>query len=141
MNVLVFLLNVLVVVVVSGGPAWKEVQRGGGLKIGSGGGRNSSLSRGNGIKIGTSKGGRISTTMIPEEDHLSPPTATATSGDKHTLLNVGMVLPSKLFGVREYIKAISSAKYNLQRKLSLFKNHDIKVHIVLKEITPSPTGN
>lgn len=33
MNIVVFLLNVLVVLVVSGGPAWKDVQRGGGLKV------------------------------------------------------------------------------------------------------------
>jgi hypothetical protein len=142
MNVVVFLLNVLIVAVVSGGPAWREVHRGGGLKIGSGIGKNSSSARGNGIRIGGStRGGRITTTIMPEEDHVSQPTATAISNHEHTLLHVGMVLPSKSFGVREYTKAVTSAKYNLQRKLRLFKHHDIKVHIVMKELTPSPTGN
>lgn len=141
MNVVVFLLNVLIVVVVSGGPAWREVHRGGGLRVGSGGGKNSSSPRGNGIRLGGStRGVRITTTMMPEEDHVSQPTATATSNDQHTL-NVGMVVPSKSFGYREYTKAVTSAKYNLQRKLKLFKHHDIKVHMVMKEMTPSPTGN
>ncbi|XP_044261867.1 glutamate receptor ionotropic, NMDA 2B isoform X2 [Tribolium madens] len=141
MNVVVFLLNVLIVVVVSGGPAWREVQRGGGLRVGSGAGKNSSSSRGNGIRVGGStRGVRITTTMMPEGDQVSQPTATATSNHQHTPLNVGMVLPSKSFGVREYTKAVTSAKYNLQRKLRLFKHHDIKVHIVMKELTPSPTA-
>lgn len=142
MNVVVFLLNVLIVVVVSGGPAWREVHRGGGLRVGAGAGKNTTSSRGNGIRLGGStRGGRISTTVAPEEEHFSQPTATATSNHQHSLLHVGMVLPSKLFGVREYTKAVTSAKYNLQRKLRLFKTHDIKVHIVMKEMTPSPTGN
>ncbi|RZB41662.1 hypothetical protein BDFB_011116 [Asbolus verrucosus] len=29
---------------------------------------------------------------------------------------------------------------NRSRKLKLFKHHDIQVHIVMKELTPSPTG-
>lgn len=141
MNVVVFLLNVLIVVVVSGGPAWKEVQRGGGLKIGSGGVKNTTSSRGNGIKLGGStRGVRLTTTtIIPEEDHIYPPTVpTSNSGIVH--LHVGMVVPYKSFGVREYTKAVTSAKYSVQRKLKLFKHHDIQVHIDMKELTPSPTG-
>lgn len=142
MNRVVFLLNILIVVVVSAGPAWKEVQRGSGLKIGMGGGKNSSSSRGNGIKLGGStRGVRITTTtMAPEEDHIvHPPTvSTPNSGVAH--LHVGMVVPYKSFGTREYTKAITSAKYSVQRKLKLFKFHDIQVHIVMKEMTPSPTG-
>lgn len=142
MNVVVFILNILIVVVVSGGPAWKEVQRGGGLKIGSGSGKNLTASRGNGIKIGGStRGSRITTTttMLPEEDHINPPTI-STSEPGITHLHVGMAVPYKSFGVREYNKAISNAKYTVHRKLKMFKHYDIKVHIVMKELTPTPTG-
>ncbi|KAL3284513.1 hypothetical protein HHI36_018671 [Cryptolaemus montrouzieri] len=141
MNVVIFLLNVLIVVVVSGGPSWKEEgRRGSGLKIGSGG-RNNVSSRANGLRLGGStRGSRTTTAITPtEEQHVAPPTASA-SPNYGNHLHVGMVVPYKSFGVREYTKAITSAKYNLQRKLKLFKNHDIQVHIVMKELTPSPTG-
>ncbi|ENN73176.1 hypothetical protein YQE_10230, partial [Dendroctonus ponderosae] len=139
-----FALNLLVVSVVSGGPAWKEVQRGGGLKIGEKGGRNASSLRGNGIKIGS--GGRglrsttTTTTSVPEEEFIHPPTSPSdrNGGIKH--LNIGIVLPYKSFGVRDYTKAITTTKSLIARKLKLFKSHDIQVHIVMKALTPSPTG-
>lgn len=145
MNIVVFLLNILIVAVVSGGPAWKDVQRGAGLKVGLGVGKNASSTRGNGLRIGTGRAGRTSTTTStaapPEEDAVHTPAAptSSSSGAKH--LYVGIVVPYKSFGVREYNKAISSTKHNLKRKLELFKKYnDIKVHIVMKELTPSPTG-
>lgn len=143
MNTVVFLLNILIVAVVSGGPAWKEVQRGGGLKVGLGVGKNATGSRGNGLRIGTGRSGRTSTTsttMAPPEEELvhTPAVPVSPTGLKN--LYVGIVVPYKSFGVREYTKAITSTKHNLQRKLKLFKKYDIKVHIVMKELTPSPTG-
>uniref|UniRef100_A0A6P7FS29 Uncharacterized protein LOC114332086 n=1 Tax=Diabrotica virgifera virgifera TaxID=50390 RepID=A0A6P7FS29_DIAVI len=144
MRKVAFLLNILIVSVVSGGPAWKEVQRGGGLKIGSGAGKNSTSLRGNGfnssgIKLGGStRGIRTTTTSIPEEDHIFAPTVpTVKSGVTH--LHVGIMVPYKSFGVREYNKAASSATSYVQRKLKFFKNHDIQVHLEMKEMTPSPT--
>ncbi|KAK9880732.1 hypothetical protein WA026_013056 [Henosepilachna vigintioctopunctata] len=141
MNVVVFLLNILIVVVVSGGPAWKEEgRRGMGLKIGNAGKSNIS-SRANGLRLGGStRGSRTTTALTPTEDEHIPPPTVPTSPSSADHLHVGMVVPYKSFGVREYTKAITSAKYNLQRKLKIFKNHDIQVHIVMKELTPSPTG-
>lgn len=145
MNLAILLLNILVVVLVvgSGGSSWKEVHRGGGLKIGLSGNKNTSSLRGNGIKLGGStRGVRLSTTtMVPEEDHIiHPPTATI-SQDDTTHLHAGMVVPYKAFGTREYNKAVNSAKYIVQRKLNFLKNYDINVHIMMKPMSPSPTGN
>lgn len=140
MNVVIFLLNVLIVVVVSGGPAWKDNQRGGGLKVGQGGGKNADGSRGNGLRVGGGQRIRLSTTTFSpvEEDQVQTPAVpTNLSGLKQ--LHVGIVLPSKSFGVREYTKASTFAKHSLQRKLKLFKEYDIQVHINMKELTPSPT--
>lgn len=143
MNKVVFILNILIVVVVSGGPAWKEVQRGSGIKIGTGS-KNATSPRGNGIRVGGStRGVRITSTSLPEEyvDIVHTSTVATVKQGQHKLLHVGMVVPYKSFGVREYTKAVTSAKHNLQRKLKLFKTHDVQVHIVMKELTPSPTGN
>ncbi|CAH1137809.1 unnamed protein product [Phyllotreta striolata] len=140
-----FLLNALIVSVVSAGPAWKEIQRGGGLKIGSGGGKNTSLLRGNGgtssgIKLGGStRGIRTTTTILPEEDHIfAPTTPSVKTGMNH--LHIGIMVPYKSFGVREYKKAASSATAYVQRKLKFFKNHDIQTHLEMQEMTPSPTA-
>lgn len=140
----ILITNVLIVVtvIVSGGTTWKEVHRGGGLKVGSAGSKNASSLRGNGIKLGGStRGVRASTTtMIPEEDHIiHPPTVATTQGDL-VHLHAGMVVPYKAFGTREYNKAVNSAKYIVQRKLNFLKNYDINVHIMMKPMSPSPTG-
>ncbi|XP_076271906.1 glutamate ionotropic receptor NMDA type subunit 2 [Rhynchophorus ferrugineus] len=144
MKLTIFALNLLVVSVVSGGPAWKEVQRGSGLKVGEKGGRNTSSSRGNGIKIGSSSRGMRSTTttttVLPEEDHIHPPTSPSERNGGITHLNIGMVVPYKSFGVRDYTKAITTTKSLISRKLKMFKTHDIQVHIVMKQMTPSPTA-
>ncbi|XP_066141506.1 glutamate receptor ionotropic, NMDA 2B isoform X2 [Euwallacea fornicatus] len=144
----VFALNLLIVSVVSGGPAWKEPQRGSGIKIGEKGGRNSNSSRGKGINIGNTNRGLRSTTtsttvlpdVIPDEDHVHPPPSTSDKNGRITHLSMGMVVPYKSFGVREYTKAITTTKSLISRKLKLFKTHDIQVHIVMKPMTPSPTA-
>ncbi|CAG9821742.1 unnamed protein product [Phaedon cochleariae] len=140
MTKVVVLLSVLIVVVVSAGPAWKEVQRGGGLKVGSERGKNSSASRGNGLKIGGStRGFRSTTASAPEEDHIQAPTLPSIPPGIMDL-HVGLVVPYKSFGTREYTKSVTSAKAYVSRKLKLFKHYDIKVHYVMKQMTPSPTG-
>lgn len=58
------------------------------------------------------------------------------SGDLH----IGLVVPYKSFGTREYTKAVTSAIAGLTRKLTLFRSHELKVHLVMKELTPSPTS-
>lgn len=142
MKSVVFFLTILIAVVVSGGPAWKEIQRGSGLKIGQSSGKNSTGSRGNGIRVGTGIRVFRTTTTInpPEEERTYISSAPTTYGDL-PVLHVGMVVPYKSFGTREYTKAATLAKYNLQRKLiTLFKKYDLQTHIVMKEMTPSPTG-
>lgn len=145
MKSVVFFLTLLIAVVVSGGPAWKDqnVQRGSGLKIGQGGSKNSTSSRGNGLRLGSgNRSTRTTTTMTPpEEDHIQTP-STPTFSSGLSQLHIGMVVPYKSFGVREYTKAVTSAKYNVARKLpDLFKNYEVNVHTSMKELTPSPTGN
>lgn len=58
---------------------------------------------------------------------------------------VGMMVPYKTFGVRDYTKAVTSAINMLQKstrgpRLGLFQNHDIHVKISMMELTPSPTS-
>ncbi|KAF5306117.1 hypothetical protein FQA39_LY09095 [Lamprigera yunnana] len=137
-----FLTVALALLVVSGGPAWKDrnVQRGGGLKVGGNTTKNTTTTRGNGIRVGSSSG-RIVTTTPPEgieEDHIQSPINPPTSSSK-LILSVGMVVPYKSFGTREYRKAVSNAESSLSRKLDLFKKYDLQVQTVMKELTPSPT--
>lgn len=137
-------LNIITIVltVIRGVPSWKEVHRGGGLKIGSSGNKSNNSLRGNGIKLGGStRGIRMSTTtMAPEEDHIIHPPTVAISQGSLFHLHVGMVVPFKAFGTREYNKAVNNAKYIVQRKLNFLKNYDINVHIMMKPMSPSPTG-
>jgi hypothetical protein len=62
-----------------------------------------------------------------------------------TKLHIGLVVPSKSFGVREYTKAFHAAITGLQtrtrgRKLKMFYKHDISPIYDMKPLTPSPTG-
>ncbi|XP_025836924.1 glutamate receptor ionotropic, NMDA 2B [Agrilus planipennis] len=125
----------LALLVVSGGPAWNKsnaVTRAPALKIGSGSSRNASLGRGNGLRIGSSRSGRTTTTT-------PAPVINPTTSTNQKILQLGLVVPQKSFGVREYTKAVNNAKLSLSRKLpSLFKKYDLQVRIVMKELTPSP---
>lgn len=145
MNFVCFSLTLLVAVVVSGGPAWKDqnVQRGGGLKIGQqNSSRTSNTTRGNGLKLGAF--GRVSrstttTTTVPPEEYIHTPSTSSSPGTRH--LYVGLVVPHKSFGAREYTKAVTTTKNLLVRKLvNMFKLYDLQYHTVMKELTPSPTG-
>ena len=60
-------------------------------------------------------------------------------------LHIGIVVPSKSFGVREYTKAFHAAITGLQtrtsrKKLKMFYKYDIIPRYDMKSLTPSPTG-
>jgi hypothetical protein len=62
-----------------------------------------------------------------------------------TKLHIGLVVPSKSFGVREYTKAFRAAITGLQtrtrgKKLKMFYKYDISPRYDMKPLTPSPTG-
>lgn len=145
MNFVVFFVTLLATAAASGGPAWNQsVQRGSGLKIGTGGSKNASSSRGNGIRVGSmGRGSRTTTTTTTASSVLdNVPTTSVPSFTGVQQLHVGMVVPYKSFGVREYTKAFMTAKHNLARKfVELFRKSEIHVHTDMKELTPSPTGN
>ncbi|XP_011880969.1 PREDICTED: glutamate receptor ionotropic, NMDA 2B isoform X5 [Vollenhovia emeryi] len=128
--------------------------REGGIKIGTGRGsvpKSISTGRGNSaVRIGE----RLSNTT---RQRSFPTTTTTTTAPTRftpqssvgnniniTDLKVGMLVPYKSFGVREYTRAASSAISALQRstrgpRLGLFQRYDLRVRIVMKELTPSPT--
>lgn len=60
-------------------------------------------------------------------------------------LHIGLVVPSKSFGVREYTKAFHAAITGMQtrtrgKKLKMFYKYDITPRYDMKSLTPSPTG-
>lgn len=62
-------------------------------------------------------------------------------------LNVGVILPHKNFGAREYTRAINSAVAGLHkgrvRALGWVKERNFSqknVHMIMMQLTPSPTG-
>jgi hypothetical protein len=62
-----------------------------------------------------------------------------------TKLHIGLVVPYKSFGVREYTKAFHAAITGLQtrtrgKKLKMFYKYDISPRYDMKRLTPSPTG-
>lgn len=142
------ILSTVFLAVVSGGWNGQSVQRGSGIKLASGLGKNGTNSRGSGLKLNfAGRGGGARTTNIPEFGNFSTtvlPTAAVIHVDESahhsSNLHVGLVVPYKSFGVREYTKAVTSAKSGLQRKLGrLFRKYDLQVHLSMKELTPSPT--
>lgn len=70
-----------------------------------------------------------------------PSTIEFTNGTK--LLKIGLSVPYKSFGSREYTKAVSKVVNALQKStkrpnLSLFQHYDIYVKVSMQELTPSP---
>lgn len=122
----------------------KSVQRGTGIKLNSATTKNGTGSRGSGLKLNfAGRSGGRSTTSPPDYYNStiitnSPPIIVNNASSKN--LNVGLVVPYKSFGYREYTKAITLAKAGLQRKLVRFRNYELTVHLSMKELTPSPTG-
>nr|AYF60461.1 glutamate receptor ionotropic [Aphidius gifuensis] len=119
--------------------------------------KQSSFSRGTGVRIGLTKGSNITrhklssftstTSTSSPVNHYSQhkPYSSVGSSNHTTYLKVGMVVPYKSFGVREYTKAVTRAISGLQRstrgpRLELFQHYDIHVLITMKELTPSPTA-
>jgi hypothetical protein len=70
---------------------------------------------------------------------------TESTAQSTTTLHIGLMVPSKSFGVREYTKAFHAAITGLQtrtrgRKLKMFYKYDISPRYDMKSLTPSPTG-
>lgn len=142
------ILSTVFLAFVYGGWNGQSVQRGSGIKLTSSLGKNGTGARGSGLKLNFSgRGGGSRSTTLPELLNMStpiaptPPVIHVNDNTPHsTNLHVGLVVPYKSFGVREYTKAVTSAKSGLQRKLGrLFRKYDLQVHLSMKELTPSPT--
>lgn len=143
----VILSTILLAVVINAGWNGQSVQRGSGIKLTSAIGKNGTSARGSGLKLNFSgRGGGSRSTSLSELWNSStmlvptPPIVSHESDVHSNNLHVGLVVPYKSFGVREYTKAVTSAKSGLQRKLGrLFRRYDLQVHLSMKELTPSPT--
>ncbi|XP_057321766.1 glutamate receptor ionotropic, NMDA 2B isoform X2 [Microplitis mediator] len=113
--------------------------------------------RSSGVRIGESKSNitRYKTAVVTQASYTTVTPSYYThapqlsmfnnSNQNITYLKVGMVVPYKSFGVREYTKAVTSAISTLQRstrgpRLEMFQRYDIHVLITMKELTPSPTA-
>lgn len=142
----ILLTTILLAVLTNAGWNGQNVQRGSGIKLASTP-KNGTTSRGSGLKLNFSgRGGGSRSTPSPEVNHSTPgsvptPPHEFFSGQHHhsTNLHVGLVVPYKTFGAREYSKALTSAKSSLARKLpKLFRRYDLQVHFSMQELTPSP---
>lgn len=144
------ILSTILLAVVYGGWNGQSVQRGSGIKLATAVGRNGTGARGSGLKLNFSgRGGGSRTTSIPDlwnsstillSTPASIPYETNVENSNSNTLHVGLVVPYKSFGVREYTKAVTSAKAGLSRKLGrLFRHYGLQVHLSMKELTPSPT--
>ncbi|XP_066592276.1 glutamate receptor ionotropic, NMDA 2B isoform X2 [Prorops nasuta] len=86
-----------------------------------------------------------STTVGPHPRFTYAPHSATVNNHNTTILKVGMIVPYKSFGVRDYTKAVTTAISTLQKstrgpRLGLFQHYDIHVRIAMKELTPSPTA-
>ncbi|XP_076667080.1 glutamate ionotropic receptor NMDA type subunit 2 isoform X2 [Andrena cerasifolii] len=115
--------------------------------------RNRGLGRGEGVRLGegrfpNSTRQRTFTTTTP-----SPPPSQIFTHMPHSSegktnydisdLTVGILVPHKSFGTREYSRAATTTINMLQKstrgpKLKLFERYDIHLKINMKELTPSP---
>ncbi|PSN53659.1 hypothetical protein C0J52_20564 [Blattella germanica] len=55
-------------------------------------------------------------------------------------LLIGLVVPYKSFGTRDYTRSLFAEIGRLQKKLKFFTKHHINPLIVMQQLTPSPTG-
>lgn len=135
--------------VVCGWSARNSSARVGGVKIGE-------RERGSGVKVGerpqktngTNRailGVKIGDTANPKKTYAVDPSRVGKSfevdGKQERQLKLGLLLPYKNFGFREYNKAIASATTQLKRgsmKLNLFRMYEIDPRIVSLTMTPSP---
>lgn len=141
----ILLTTIFLAVFASAGWNGQNVQRGSGIKLASTP-KNGTSARGSGLKLNFSgRGGGSRSTPSPELNQSTPGAAPTPpqefySGQHHsTNLHVGLVVPYKTFGAREYSKALTTAKSGLSRKLpKLFRRYDLQVHFSMQELTPSP---
>ncbi|XP_043477642.1 glutamate receptor ionotropic, NMDA 2B isoform X4 [Leptopilina heterotoma] len=119
-----------------------------GLGIGSGRG-NSGIRIGEGRIHNSTRQKPIPTTSTTTtaQPFYTQPSETISPGDSTniTFLKVGLVVPYKSFGVRDYSKAVTKATNMLQKstrgpKLELFQRYGIHVKVTMLELTPSPTN-
>ncbi|KYN08767.1 hypothetical protein ALC62_00223 [Cyphomyrmex costatus] len=140
---------------VLGSPPGNTVREGG-IKIGNRGtvSKGVNVGRGNSaVRIGE---GRLSNSTRQRSFPTTTTTTTSPTrftpqssvGNNYNItdLKVGMMVPYKSFGVREYTRAVTTAINTLQRstrgpRLGLFQRYDLHVKIAMKELTPSPTGS
>ncbi|KYN43864.1 hypothetical protein ALC56_01734 [Trachymyrmex septentrionalis] len=146
---------VMAPLLVLGSPPGNTIREGG-IKVGNRGSISKSINVGRGnsaVRIG--EGSRLSNST---RQRSFPTTTTTTTtptrftpqssvGNNYNItdLKVGMMVPYKSFGVREYTRAVTTAINTLQRstrgpRLGLFQRYDLHVKIAMKELTPSPTG-
>nr|XP_012218904.1 PREDICTED: glutamate receptor ionotropic, NMDA 2B-like [Linepithema humile] len=132
--------------------------REGGIKVGTSRGtvpKGINVVRGNSaVRIGE---GRLSnstrqrpfptttTTTVPPARFTYTPQSSVSNNYNVTDLKVGMMVPYKSFGTREYTRAVTTAINVLQKstrgpRLGLFQRYDLHVKIAMKELTPSPTA-
>ncbi|XP_076764016.1 glutamate ionotropic receptor NMDA type subunit 2 isoform X5 [Xylocopa sonorina] len=163
MTRLVFALALLLSV--AGSFEGSEATRTGGITRGGSGIQIGTIDRGSHQKGSGHPGGRgnsgvrLGGARFPNSTRQRPFTTTTTtplppsskftqaphSTDNYNIsdLKVGMMVPHKSFGVREYTKAVTSAVNTLQKstrgpKLKLFQRYDIHVKVSMKSLTPSP---
>ncbi|XP_035722362.1 glutamate receptor ionotropic, NMDA 2B-like isoform X2 [Vespa mandarinia] len=113
------------------------------VRIGEGGFPNSTRKRVTTTTTTVATTTMITTTMPPSRFTYTPQSSVG-NNHNNTYLKVGMMVPYKTFGVRDYTKAVTSAINMLQKstrgpRLGLFQHHDIYVKISMMELTPSPT--
>lgn len=101
---------------------------------------SSDKTSGNVSRTNAAEGNRSATVVSPGSLATVPAPSSTT-----TKLHIGLVVPSKSFGVREYTRAFHAAITGLQtrtrgRKLKLFYKYDISPRYDMKPLTPSPTG-
>ncbi|XP_032665882.1 glutamate receptor ionotropic, NMDA 2B isoform X4 [Odontomachus brunneus] len=84
------------------------------------------------------------TTTAPLARFTYAPQSSVGNNYNVTGLKVGMMVPYKSFGVREYTRAVITAINALRRsrgpRLGFFQRYDLHVKIAMKELTPSPTA-
>nr|XP_024216832.1 uncharacterized protein LOC112210799 [Halyomorpha halys] len=130
----------------SGSQGWGVQRNQSGVRIGQRqtsylGGNNV---RGSGVKIGVKDKGftRVVTTTPPPPPTLPPPPDPAIK----KMVKVGLLVPKRQFGSRDYQKSVNTALMSIQRatrgrQLSSFKSFDFQHITVMNPYTPSPTAS
>ncbi|KAG8282176.1 hypothetical protein J6590_042631 [Homalodisca vitripennis] len=134
---------------------WGQQRNQSGVRIGTGHRQvtatgPTNIRGGSGIKIGSANKSQRNytkpTTLAPLETPTPPPNPPPYSHKGLPILNVGLVVPLKSFGLREYNRAVSTAVTFLNRtgsrtrQLSVFQRHQVQFHMVMNSLTPTPTG-